>query len=799
MAAFLGAAAPAEASPEPETLLVVSPDNGGDGDSGSAATIEGVVRDESGDPVAGAVISLAGTNIQLITGDDGEFRIEGLESGDYLLEAVGPFGGTAVFRVDAPAGKTAEVEATLELSHIRDELVVTGSPFARSSLELASPTNVLSGDELSFRLDATLGETLNGEAGVSSSYFAPGASRPVIRGLGGDRVAVLTNGIETGDVSTTSVDHAVTEEPLAAERIEILRGPAALLYGTTAVGGVVNVIDNRIPLYRATKPVEGYVELRGGSVADERAGVINLNGGSGDWAYNVGVAIRDSDDVEIPGFAESEAFREQEEEEEGHDEDEDEGHEEEEEAFGILENSAIESEQFTAGFTRFFGDRGSLGISVSGFDTLYGIPGGHGHHEEEGHDEDDDDDDHHDEDEDEGHDEEEEEEDVTIDMESRRVDLRGTIEDVGNFAGLNFRFGAVDYEHTEFEGEEVGTVFTNDSWEGRLELVQKQRGDWNGSFGLQLRNRDLEAVGEEAFIPPVETENLGIFTFQEVKRGDVRYQFGARFETQDSDANAEFGNLSRDFDGLSGSFGIVYQPREAYSVAASLARSVKLPNGEELFANGFHVATNTFEIGDPNLDEETTLGLDFGVRKHTGPVTGEISFFYNQISDFIFLQFTGEEEEDAPVTIYRQQDADFWGAELEARVALFESGDRHLDLELFSDFVRAEFDSGGDVPRIPPFRFGAGLHYHGGGWTAVAEARRVDEQDRIGENELPTEAYTLINASLGYRFSLGNQLVDVMVRGRNLSDEDARVHASFVKDQVPLPGRDISLAVKLWF
>ncbi|HEX6904912.1 MAG TPA: TonB-dependent receptor [Thermoanaerobaculia bacterium] len=737
-------------------------------------TIEGKVTASDGAAVDDAEILMAELRRRTRAGADGTFRFEGVPAGTYLLEAVSSRYGNAVDRVTVDAGGTSRVELVLDLTVHRDEILVTASPDVRSRYEVAQPTSVLSEEELQQRLQPTLGETLGKEPGVSSTFFGQGASRPVIRGLGGDRIRVLESGVGSGDASTTSPDHAVSIDPMTAERIEVLRGPATLLYGSSAVGGVVNVIDNRIPDEMPGAKIEGTAELRGGTVSDERGGTARLEGGLGRFAWHVGYLKREADDYEIPGFAESAALRaaEGEEGEEG------------EEAFGFVPNSATESESEAVGLS-YIGDNGFVGVSVSGLDTLYGIPGGAHGHEHEG---------------EEGEGEAEEEAPVRVDLEQRRYDLRGSItRPLGIFRGVNVRLGVTDYEHRELEGDEVGTRFLNDSWEGRFELLQNALGPLSGSIGFQALSRDFEAIGEEAFVPPTRTDSWAVFAFEEVTRGAWRFQLGGRYENQDVEAETE-GVDHRSLSGLSGSLGVVYGIGDDYSLGLSLARSTKLPNAEELFSNGPHIATRAFEVGDPNLDEETSLGVDVTLRKSNGPLTGELTFFTNRFDDYIFEQATGEEEDGLPVFQYVQRDAEFHGAELSGVWELFHGEPDHLDLEFGADFVRAELrDTGEPLPRIPPRRYRLGLHYRGERLSGLIEGIQAEDQDRVSQFETPTGGYTLLNASVGYRFLTNVAVYDLLLRGTNLTDEEARTHVSFLKDFAPLPGRDVSLSLRVTF
>lgn len=754
--------------------------------------IRGRIATTDGQPVTDAIVTVVGTRARVRVDDQGQFTLDAVSSGEVLLDIASVRCADTVERVNVVAGEVTEVDIVIVSRVHSERIVVTASPLARGELDIPTRINILEEPELAVRLEATLGESLSQEPGITSTYFGPGASRPLIRGLGADRVKIMENGIDVLDASSSSPDHAVAADPLAAERIEVVRGPATLLYGSNAIGGVVNVLDQRIPQYAPTEGFSGRVDLRSGSAADEWAAAAELGGGNDRWAWNLFLQTRETDDYEIPGHA---SLDEDEHDEEEHEEDEHEehGHEEEEEIFGILPNSDLDSSSAGVGASYFIGDKGFLGFSVRGFDTEYGLPGGHGHHEEEGH---------HDEEEGGHHDEEHEEEseeDIRIDMQQRRYDFEGGItQPFGAFEQANFRLGIIDYEHFEGEGSEEGTGFFNDAWEARAEFVQKRRGSSSGSFGIQLRERDFEVVGEEAFVPPAVTESLGLFTLQELDRGSVTYQFGARYEIQDTSVRHE-DLADRDFDALSASLGLVWRASEDYSIGASLARSVKLPTSEELYSDGPHFAVSAFEVGDPDLDEESAVGLDITLRKVAGRVTGSFNLFYNQFSDYIFQRFTGEEEDELPVVVYSQADADFWGAEAEASILLAETTHSNWDLDLFWDMVRAEFSDGGDLPRIPPQRFGVGFHYRSDRLRAGAEARFVDDQDRVAENETPTDGYTMVNANVSYRFFFDNYFLDLILRGTNLTDEDARLHTSFVKNDVPLPGRNISLIARLGF
>jgi iron complex outermembrane recepter protein len=724
--------------------------------------IRGSVLAPDGTPAADAVVRIVGLNRSARSSSDGAFAFESVPPGEHLLEARSRRFGTSVQSVLVAAGETVRLELRLDVS-VHEELVVTASPDGRQASDVAQPVQVLTGQELSAQLQPTLGETLAEQPGVHASYFGPGSSRPVIRGLGGDRIRILENGLGAGDASSTSPDHAVSVDPLSAERIEILRGPATLLYGSSAIGGVVNVMDRRVPPSLPDRPLAGTVQLHGASAARELSGALALDGRlGGKLAWHASALKRDTGDYRIPGFAEAR-----------HEDDDDEADEGER---GRLENSSIRSQGLGLGVS-YVAESGFFGAAVSGYDTNYGIPG-QGHGDDDG-------------------DDREEEERVRVDLKQRRLDLRGQLNRLGPFRGAQLRLGVMDYEHVELEGSEIGTVFRNDSWEARLELPHRRIGPLRGTIGVQASSRDFEAIGEEAFVPPTGTRSYGLFALEELGTGPLRLQLGGRYESQRSSAE---GGPDRSFDGFSASVGVVWRPAEAWSLAASGSRSLKLPNAEELYSNGPHLATRSFEIGNPDLGNEISLGLDLSLRRRTGPVTGEVNLFVNRFDGFIYPELTGGEQAGLQVVRYVQRDARFMGAELHLDVTLLHTEPHHVDLELQADLVRAELtDSGEPLPRISPARLGAAVVYRGSPWSARMGVRRVFEQDRVADFEEPTEGYTMLDASVGYQFLAGGVLHEVQLRGTNLLDQEARSHVSFLKELAPLPGRSFGVAYTLMF
>ncbi|MFZ2490081.1 MAG: TonB-dependent receptor [Thermoanaerobaculia bacterium] len=679
-----------------------------------SASITGTVRDASGEPVAGAVVTLIELHRRSTSGADGRFVFNGIPPAHYHLRAESRHHGIATGEADLSGGVSRDVEIAINPTIHAEEIVVTGSGDSRMASEVYQPIDVLSEDELTARLQSTLGETLNEMPGVTSTSFGAGSSRPVIRGLGADRIRILEDGVGTGDVSNISPDHAVTVDPAAAEQIEIVRGPATLLYGSNAIGGAVNVITQRIPNRVPTAPATGTLSLRYGSGSEEKTSILALEGGASPLAWQANVTLRDTNDYEIP--APADAF------------------DDPAEFGGKLDNSALGLRSGTAGLS-WVGKRGFIGSSFTSFETNYGVPG-HGHNEEE---------------EGEPH---EEAEGVRVDMTQRRFDVRGEVLQAGSFfSNVRLRLGATDYEHRELEGDVIGTQFSNDSWEGRLEARHRPLGRVSGTWGIQLSSGEFSAAGEEAYIPANESATQAVFAFEEVKGNRLDVQFGARFERQDV-RTTEGVHPERDFDGLSGSLGALYKPRDGYVVALSLARAVRLPTPTELYASGPHAATAQFEVGNPMLATETSTGIDVSLRRTAGRLQGELNLFSTRFDGFIFESPTGAVEDGFGVYEFLQRDAHFRGAEFAIHSHVWARDDAHVEFNVDGDYVRATLRGGDDLPRIAPMRLGTGLRLHGGPWSASAEIRRVFEQDRVAEGEEPTGGYTMVNAYVGYRFLL---------------------------------------------
>ncbi|MHB0819174.1 TonB-dependent receptor [Stutzerimonas stutzeri] len=650
-----------------------------------------------------------------------------------------------------------------------DSVVVSASALGRQSHEMTMPAAVMEGSELVMRREATLGETLQGLPGVHSSSFGAGAARPVIRGLDGARVKVLSDGVELLDASTISPDHAVVSEPLLAERIEVLKGPASLLYGGGAIGGVVNVIDRKVPTRVPEKGYEGELELRANSVANEGAGVFGITAGSGNFAVRAEGAKRQADEYEIPGSPSTQP------------------------------GSYNDTDSFTLGAS-FIGARGYLGAAYTEQNNRYGLLahehadchthgsdwhcGGHGHDHDHGHD-------------DHEHEHDHEHGSVPyVDMQQKRWDLRGELSDpLPGFELARLRVGHSNYQHKEIEGGEVGTRFDNDATDARLELTHQPLFGWRGVLGAQTLRRDFEASGEEAYVPPTLTRNHGLFLLEEYTAGAWRYEIGLRHEWQDIDAD---GQRDTDHSGTSVSAGAVWTFAPQYSLGFSLSRSQRLPTAEELYAYGPHAATRTVELGNVELDEETSHNAELTLRKFAGRTTFSFSLFRNQVDDFIFVADTGHDIGGGYREIeYRQQDAVLTGAEGEIR---FQASDATA-FTLFGDHVRGKLrDGGGDLPRIPADRLGVRLDQSfTPALNGQLEFYRVQRQDQLADYETETGGYNMLGAGLSYAGSLKQSDYLVYLKGNNLLDEKARQHTSFIKDEVLLPGRNLTLGVRLAF
>ncbi len=672
--------------------------------------------------------------------------------------------------------------------HTGDPIIVT-APYVRS-LDILGNVSVLEGDELARDIRGQIGDTLTRQPGVSATSFSPGASRPVLRGFSGERVRVLTDGIGSIDASNTSADHAVTIDPLTVERIEILRGPAVLLFGSQAIGGAVNMFDRRIP--RKVPADHVHIDAIGGyaTAANDR----NI-GSSIDVALSPQIVAhldgswRKTGDTRSGGFVYAPDIRgdllhlAEHAVEDGH---LDEAAELTAQAGkrGKIDNT--QSETWTAGGgISLINDGGQLGISIGYYDTNYGVPDrpntahDHGGEEEEG-----------------GH--EHGEGPVTIGLKQWRADLRGEVElGDGFFDKLRIRAGFADYKHTEFEGDEVGTVFTNQGVEGRIELAQNDRGGWRGASGVQYSHRDFDAVGAEAFVPRNLTDQLALFTLQEYTMGPLGLEAAARYEK--TNVRAQTVGFDRSFDSFSGALGATYDIFEGAKFGVSVSRAVRAPSAEELLSNGPHIATQSFELGDPNLKRESNWGAEASFKIKTDAFNLSLTGYSNWFDNFIYSAATGAEEDELPVFQYFQRDARVYGFEAEASARLAQIGGFNIVGDVTADMTRAKIKNAGldrNVPRIPALRVLGGLEAQGERVDARVEVEWTDDQTRVAQFETPTDGFTLVNASISWRPLPDTKNLTLSLSANNIFDVEARRHASFTTDYVPRAGRDLRLTAR---
>ena len=670
--------------------------------------------------------------------------------------------------------------AYAEQEKIIEEVVVIAHPLSGEGL--AQPTAVLEGDELERKKSYNIGATLAQEAGIHSASFGTATSRPVIHGLSGPRVRIMEDRIDTLDVSVTSTDHAISVEPFLADRIEVLKGSSTLLYGSGAIGGVVDVHTGRIPHEQPEKAFSGGIQTLFNDNNDGNTTAGKLNGKIGSsFAWHLDGTWKDGDDYEIPGFSESKAQRlsEVDEHEEGEEEEE---HEEEAEARGELPGSHYDFESTSGGFS-FIGDWGFVGVAVSQIDADYGIPGGHGHEEEH----------------EEG--EEEEEGNPFIELEQTRVDFElGIVDPFANFSSLNVRLGINDYEHQEIEPNgEVASDFNNEAWELRTELSY-ETGNWQGVLGFQHTDREFSVMGEEAFVPPTDSTDTGIFWVAERSYDDFDLETGLRLGSVEHDPMI---GSSEDFSTFAASLGFVIPLDSGWRVGLSGDVSSRAPVSEELYSNGAHLATNSFEIGDPTLDNEVAFNTAVTFGYTNGAWDSTFTVYYTMFRDFIYEAATGEEDEESelPIFEYRQDDATFFGVDAEVARKVYEEADRAIAIRALLDLVSAELDvSGNDnVPRLPAMKAGVGIAAIFGGLNMNIDYFYVDEQDDVTTNEFETDSYNDLQVSLSYKMPLGDASLEWVLAGRNLTDEEQRHHASFIKDFAPAPGRTIEAGLRLNF
>jgi len=652
-----------------------------------------------------------------------------------------------------------------------ESITVSASPFGQTTQQMTTPTDVLGGNSFIMGRQGGLGDALGGLAGVRSDTFGAGASRPVIRGQTAPRVSVVSDGSEVMDASRISPDHVVDVEPMLAERLEVLRGPATLLYGGGAIGGVVNVIDNKIPTRLPQNGIEGSVDVRGSTGDKARTGAFSLTAGAGRVAIHAEGVKRRTDDYRVPKWEEAK-----------------------------LDNSFDDTARGSVGVS-FLGDDGFIGLAYTHTDREYGIPG-HEHSDEHcetnggntlichshgggggGH----------------SHDHEP----VWIESESKRLDLRGEYRlPAAGIERIRVRSGWTDYKHDEFEDGNAETSFKNRGFDTRVEAEHREIAGWRGVVGVQGARSTFSTTGEEAFMPRSRTTSSGLFVLESYQLDNWRFDLGVRHDRKS--VNPDGGLRKRSFNATSFSGATIVDLTPAYSVSLNLSNTHRLPETQELYANAqasgvytdvVHMATNTIERGNPNLNKETSRNIGLTLRKHAGDLTFSTSVFHNQVKDYIYAH-TLDQDHDLRLVEYRQHDAKFTGVEAEVDFKVMQS----VSVGVFGDVVRGRLKAGnGDLPRIPAARAGVRTKFNWQNWTGDVEVSRVFRQNRIADFEERTGGYNMVNMGVAYNLRMGPADLSVYLRGTNLFNTLALNHASYLAHTAPLPGRRVMLGVRADF
>jgi iron complex outermembrane receptor protein len=812
-----------------------------------AQTLSGVVLDKSGQALKEGSVQIMGTNISTPILADGRFIFDNVKPGNVEVHVASSKHIHSKTELTIPELGLFDIEIVVANSSI-EIFDVTASAFHASTIESAAPVSVIAGDELRKKQASTLGDTLKNEVGVHSTFYGSVASSPIIRGLDGPRVLVTQNGLDSGDASRVSPDHVVATDASTATQIEVLRGPATLFYGSGAIGGVVNVVDQRIP---DNNDWEGEVSTDRNTNNSEETFSGFIKGGKDNIAFNIQGYYRDADDYRIPGYAEGEeAHSEHEDEHEG-----EEAHSEHEgEVKGVVENSSSRTKGMTVGASYLL-DNGHIGFSVEHMSSFYGVPG-HAHEDEHG-------------------DETSadanvpmEEEMVQGDLQQNRYQISSELQlDTDAISALNTSFAFTDYKHAEIENGEIGTVFKNKSHEARVELIHQPIAGWRGGFSFHYKASDFEAIGDEAFTPPSKTDSFGIGVIEEQHFGDVLFQVGARIERVEIDVPAiqigetaflamhsEAEHLEADhgaieshdlenslggiqssnasFTPISASIGAVWDFTEGYNLGLSYVHAQRAPSSSEIYSFGPHIGTSTYELGAfyditddgdvifqaQDLAVEKSNNIDISLRKFSGEFGFVLNAFYNQVNDYYFAADSGfvvegehdetdelvdnmaeEHGDELPVFLFTAVDVDLYGFEAQLNWQATAS----LQLQAQGDLVRTKLDENmGEsqyLPRTPPSRVGVSANYVLGDWQAELSLHKYFTQDRVAEFESETRGYTMVDLDVNYLTSINNTDITFYLKGRNLGDEEARVHTSFLKDLTPVQGRSFIVGIRANF
>ena len=631
--------------------------------------------------------------------------------------------------------QSTEPEKTL------DKVIVKADPLGNDVEGLVQPATVITGADLDTKKSNTLGETVTSIPGVTSSYFGPGVGRPVIRGQDGARVAILANGIASDDVSNVSQDHAVSIEPFLADQIEVIKGPTNLLYGSGAIGGIVNAADGRIATAPLDAGLNGRAESRHDNGSNGFTQLLRTDMGGDGYALHADGVYRDNEDVSGPN--------------------------------GDIANSAVQTQTGAIGAS-LFGDWGYAGASLSRYLNEYGNPAEPGDAIDPG---------------------------VTLNMQQTRFESKAGINNpINGIEIVKLGYAYTDYQHTEFEGSDVGTQFFSEGHQFRAEGVHSSNESHKGAFGIQAQKKSFEAIGAEAFIPSTSSQGAGLFIVEQFTKGRMKSEIGARIDRNQSEAD---GFNSRSFSLYSLSAAGRYALSDRVDFTLNLDHAERSPVEEELYSDGVHAATAAYEIGDPDLAKEQANQIEIGLHVHDERYEAKISLYRSRFKDYIYLSDTGLEVDDdgelLPVRQWRQDDSTFTGYEAELIYKISANSFDH-QLRLFVDGVRAEIDGGGNLPRIPASRYGAGWDWQSGKWQGGIGVVRSDAQNDTADYETPTDGYTLVNANINYILHDGDDASwELFLQGSNLGNREARSATSAIKDLVPLPGRAISAGIRVYF
>ena len=670
----------------------------------------------------------------------------------------------------------AEVFAADNDVYKLDDVIITSTGLKQTTSKAARPVTVLSGDQLQTKIGQTLGGTLQNEPGITSQSFGPGVGTPVIRGQSGPRVRVIQNSIGNNDVSTLSPDHANGVNPIIANRIEVLRGPSTLLYGNGSIGGIVNVIDNRIPEQVPDKIIGGALHQSYDSASTETSSALKLEGGKDIFAYHLDGFYRDQGNLHIGGQQIDEAAARA-------TDPTLEGTPVLENPEGVIENSNARSRGGSAGAS-VVGDVGLVGAAINTLESNYGIPpNGTGSPP------------------------------IRIQMNQTKYDFKGQLNKPFTLAEeMRVKFGYTDYKHVELDDGEPATTFLNESYESRLELEHQPIGIVKGVLGFQSVNSEFSALGEEALVPPTDIDSYGLFAVESFAIGDVTYELGVRGGWESLTPKEIYD--SKSYSPISGSISALWDITKQHHLSLAVTQSQRAPQVQELFSDGVHEATMSYELGDPNLKKEVSYNLDLGYRFNADWMTADINLFHNWVNDYIYqnqdYRVFNEDLEDfelfcsgppgACLPVYQsdQANAIFRGFEAKTVFPLMQNQYGAIDLTLFGDYTRGTFNQGGDVPRMPPLRYGFQLSYEKSEWSSDIRLTRGEPQNDAGENQSNTPGYLLLNLGAQYRLaSFYDSEVLLFAKGKNMTNENIRNSTSYLRNFAPEPGRSAEIGIRI--